>query len=122
MEMISGVKPGRLSQRSDGQRIPKIPEFVKLSPFELLAVFTFSLKIRALIVTTCCRNGGFVMITHAKLVLLSVGFLIALSVLHTGSIANPARARAVIAPSESFRPVPVQSLTGIPFRVLSSSY
>jgi len=122
MEILPGVKPRLLSQRSDGQRIPRISASVKLSQFELLAVFTFSVKRHALTLTACCRNGGFVMITHAKLVLLSVGFLIALSVLHTGSIANPARPHAVIAPSESLRPVPVQSLTGIPFRVLSSSY
>jgi hypothetical protein len=65
------------------------------------------------------------MITHAKLVLLSVGFLVAVSVLHTGSVADPARARAAddrIASSEPAGPVPVRALTGIPIRSLSAGY
>jgi hypothetical protein len=65
------------------------------------------------------------MITHAKLVLLSVGFLITLSILHAGSIAEPARARVVtgiVAPSEPIGPVPVRALTGIPIRSLSAGY
>lgn len=62
------------------------------------------------------------MITHVKLVLLSVGFLVTLSALHAGSTAGPARARAMMAPSESLRSGPVHSLTGIAFRSLSASF